>query len=131
MSDALKLASAGLKQHADKFASRAALHQRLILRTDALIVELADDLKQRKKEQVESRAASAARDLALKEALSLITALDDGAQAVYFEDPAPYNTLRVLYDIHCPAPPQLTRDEDEDDMTEPGNDPSQGDDPAS
>lgn len=122
---ALKLASAGLQQHAPLFASRAALHGRLVARADELVAALDAAQALRKQERVESRAASAARDAALQEALELITALDDAAQVVYFEAPAPYQTLRTLYEVHCPtAPRSAARDEDdptdpEDDLTDP------------
>jgi hypothetical protein len=118
---ALKLASDGLQQHAALFAGRAALVGRLVERADALHKALEDAQRLRKKERVESRAAAAVREAALLEALALITTLDDGAQAIYFEAPTPYQTLRTLYEVHCPTPPRgTTRDEDE--PTDPEND---------
>ncbi len=112
---ALQLASAGLQQHADLFQSRAALHARLLDRAAALTEALQHIQGLRLQEHAESRAAQTARRAALQRALHLITTLDDGAQAVYFEAAEPYNTLRTLYAVHCPTTPRSNPPDEEDD----------------
>jgi hypothetical protein len=105
---ALDLLRGGLLQHADLFQTRAKLHARLVERAAQLIPALEDANKLRKREQRETRAASMTRDAARDAALSTITALDDAARLVHFDDPLPYQTLQTLYTIHCPEAPQDT-----------------------
>lgn len=125
MIEALSLASAGLTQHKELFKTRKKLHARQIKRAQELLSALQGASKLRKKERVETRAAQVARDEAQREALELVTTLDDAAQAVYFDDATPYNTLRTLYSVYCPAPPspvEAGKDEIEgsNDPVEPG-----------
>jgi hypothetical protein len=124
MIDALDLGINGLTGHEDHFSTRQDLHARLLNKARSLRASLGALSDTRKRELQETRAAAVERDLHRAAAIALITTLDDAAQAVYFDTPEPYDTLRTLYTIHCPEEPADSAPSDDLDLPTPDADPA-------